>query len=158
MIVFYGRCESASVSSIEDMSKDEFDTSFMILHSKWKEACLRINIQNKTIGGLHKEPEKLSLTIISVEKEVASLNSKIDNLMQLESNLKTSSNSLDGAMEFGDMFSDMKRIDLGMSMKEMKVSSKKVVIPEKKTKVLMSDHMSQHRAQHMLSYHHSNKK
>lgn len=52
-------------------------------------------------------------------------------------------------IEFGEMSRDIK---------EMKISSKKVVIPEKKTEVLRLEHMSQHRAQHVSPHHSSNKK
>lgn len=129
MIAYSGRSKSPSVSSIEELSEEEFATSFKILYSKCKEACSRISILKKTINVLQKKTKELGSTITNIENEVSSQNSKIDNLMQLESNLKTSSNSLNGTMQFGEMFGDMKIMDLETSMKEMKIILEKGVIP-----------------------------
>ena len=69
--------------------------------------------------------------------------------MQLERNMKTNSNSLDGRMKFGEMPCDIK---------EMEISSEKVVIPEKKTKVLIPYHISQHQDKYVSTHHMSIKK
>lgn len=71
--------------------------------------------------------------------------------------MKTNLNSLDVTMEFGKTSIDMNIKNLGTSTKEMKISSKKIVTPKNKTKVLMRGHMSHHHPQHVSSHHHSKK-
>lgn len=61
-------------------------------------------------------------------------------------------------MVFREISRDMKKISFGTSMKKMKIPLEKVVLPEKKTKVLRLNHMSHHCIQHASSLHNSKKK
>lgn len=65
-----------------------------------------------------------------------------------------------GMVEYGEMSRDMKRMNLGTSMKEkcVKIPSSKVVHPEIKIDVLRSNHMSQLRVKHVSPLHSNNMK
>ncbi|KAI5444638.1 hypothetical protein KIW84_013057 [Lathyrus oleraceus] len=69
-------------------------------------------------------------------------------------------NMLHEMVECGEVSTDMKRINFEIGIKEqcMKIPSTKVVLPEIKTEVLRSDHMSQLRVKHVSPLHNSNKK
>lgn len=139
-MAYSGRYESEGESSTEDLSEEDLDTSYWLLHTKCEEACLTINNHKKTIGFLQKEINQLALTITCVQKKVSSLNSKLEHVIQFESNVTR----LYGMVEFGGISRDMNRINFGISMKVqyMKIPSTKVVLPEMKTGILRSLHMS----------------
>ncbi|CAI8615774.1 unnamed protein product [Vicia faba] len=55
--------------SCEDMIEEELDASSKLLHTKWEEARLIIDNQEKTISVLQMETRKLASIITVVEKE-----------------------------------------------------------------------------------------
>lgn len=65
-------------------------------------------------------------------KEISTLNSKVENMLHLESNLKISSRLLK-KLECEEMTRDTKRVNFGMSMEEENktILPKKVVLEEK---------------------------
>lgn len=54
VMAYSGIFESKRVHSNEDLSEEELDASFMILHTKLKKACLTVDNLKKTIGGFQK--------------------------------------------------------------------------------------------------------
>lgn len=65
-------------------------------------------------------------------------------MIKSESNLKNSSNILDGIVEFEDIPKDMKKIDFGTSTKDIKIPSNRFFYLKKKTELPRLDHMSHH--------------
>lgn len=104
---------------------------------------------------LQEEIKKLSSNITSVEKEISSLNSQLENKSHHVSNLINSSSLIDDKIMFGELSRDVKGIKVGTNMKDKnkKILLMKVVIPKEKIEVMKWDHMSQHRAQHVSSHH-----
>lgn len=88
--------------------------------------------------------EKLSSSIVGLEKEVTLLKSKLNNMTKYARMLNNGSNMLDEILEIGGKNSiDFNYISMN---KKVKIHTKNLVAPEKKIEFLMKDHMSQHPA------------
>lgn len=72
-----------------------------------------------------------------------------------ESKVINSSNLLNDKLKFGELSVYVKRINVGMNMKDAskKILPMTIVSPYEKTKVLRLDHMSQHWVRHVPSHH-----
>lgn len=103
----------------------------MLLLSQCKEAFLTIDNQKNTIRVLQEEMKELASTITSIEKDISSLNSQLENRFHSEINLMHMSNLLDEKLEVREMSRDMKKPNVGTSMKDEinKIPPKKVVFP-----------------------------
>lgn len=75
--------------------------------------------------------KELASTITSIEKDISSLNSQLENRFHSEINLMHMSNLLDEKLEVREMSRDMKKPNVGTSMKDEinKIPPKKVVFP-----------------------------
>lgn len=54
-MTFTGKYESEEESSDEDMAEEKLDATFILLQSKWKESCITLEKQNKTISVIHEK-------------------------------------------------------------------------------------------------------
>lgn len=99
VMAYFGRCVSEGETSIEDLPKEEVDTSFRFV---LKETCLSIVNQKKTFRVLKKEEEELASTLTRGE-DISSINSKLENLILSKIKLKKNSSLLDEKLEFGEM-------------------------------------------------------
>ncbi len=91
------------------------------------------------------------LIITGIQEENTLLNSKLENMTKFVRMLNNGSNVLDEILQVGKSSGNMKGIgfDYGIVNKEIKISTKKFVSPEKKTEFVMLDHMSQHPVRHL---------
>lgn len=137
--------ESGDEFNSEELAREDLLAAYNLVLTKLYESCLSSYNLEKTINSLRKESEEGASTITILEKHVSSLNSIMGNLIQIERNLKRSSNLLDGLIEVEDM-------------KEMEIASEKVIYYERKIEVLMLDHMLLHRAHYVGSHQRRSKK
>lgn len=67
---------------------------YKLLYRQWKEACMIVEKQKKTISVLLLEKEKLGAAIAGLEEEVTLLKSKLDNMTKFLCMLNNGSKAL----------------------------------------------------------------
>ncbi|MCH81188.1 gag-pol polyprotein [Trifolium medium] len=144
---FTGKYETSDTNN-EDLLDEDLAEAHKHLISKWEKSCQVIEQQEKIIKKLAQEKEVLTSTATDLKEEVTLLNSKLKNMTKSVRMLNKGSNILDEILEVGKMSRDMKGLGFGNHInKEFKNVPKKTILPKKKLREQMSNHMSQHPAQ-----------
>lgn len=99
LMAFTRKYEYEEEFSDEDMYEEDLVETFILMHTRWKDACTTLDKQNKTINMLLKEKENLVLTIIGLEDEIYLLKGKLETMPEFVSMMNSSSDMLDDLLE-----------------------------------------------------------